>query len=132
MFDGDPSGPTGTLPNNSFVISRPDNSSGFRFRFVCRSIQTGGGKILGTGGRVLMRFTISTSESNKPVEVLVSNKAGKDGEEPITSAEQGVYTCDLNGTSADLSIGIYLNSFEIGKALKIAVTVWYICYYGRS
>ena len=121
VFEGDPSGPTGTLPNNSFVISRPEDSSGFRFRFVCRSNQTGVGQILGTGGTSLnsSRFEVSVSQSYQPGEVRVSNRAGEGGQQPITNVQQGVYTCklpDQNGILADLSVGIYPNSFK-GKDL---------------
>ena len=122
VFDGDERGPIGTLPNNSFVISRPDDSSGFRLRFVCRSIQIGVGQILGTSGNSLFsssRFEVSVSQSNQPGEVRVSNRAGEGGQQPITDVQQGVYTCklpDLNGILADLSVGIYLSSFK-GKDL---------------
>ena len=115
VFHGDESVPTGTLPNNSFVISRPINYDGFRFRFACRS-NTTQPEIIGLKGNQLpntsMRFDVMSGAAG----VLVSNN-GTSGQLPITSDQQGVYTCHIpdlliNEGMIDINIGIYPNGFN--------------------
>ena len=106
---------TGSQPNNGLVISN-DVTSGYRFRFFCRSdsVMLNVGELIGLDDNAITTNTdsIGFEAPGNGGELRVESIVGS--QQALTADQQGIYTCRIplqNGTGTNINIGIYPSGF---------------------
>ena len=107
---------TGTMPNNTLVIStNPD--SGRRFFFECRSnsLTVGVGEFIGLNGSPIVEDNdfFNFQDTIRGGEISIVNAV--DSETLLSASQQGVYTCRMpfeGGGEGEINIGVYPSGFS--------------------